>query len=140
MMHDCEKSNLVDDPQFPDNEMSDPYLQEVLKKLRLTSSAFVDIGVVDGKEPLVAYAGPVDFGEPVSYAKEPWFRRLSAHDGPLITDIYLGFRGQPHFTLAVKRPGSWSTPPSSHRWESWPRASPTKSTIRSPSSRRTSAC
>lgn len=96
-------ANLVDDPQFVDHEMNDKYLEDVLLKLRLTSSAFVDVGVVDGAGRLVAYAGPVEYATSVTYANEPWFKRLMAGKGPLITDIYLGFRGQPHFTLAVKR-------------------------------------
>ena len=96
-------SNLVDDPQFAGHEMSEPYLQDVLSRLRLTSSAFVDVGVVDGSGNLNVYAGPVDFRKPISYANDAWFKRMRAGTGMLITDIYLGFRGQPHLTLAVKR-------------------------------------
>ena len=96
-------ANLVDDPQFAGHEMSNAYLQDVLSRLRLTSPAFVDVGVVDGAGNLAAYAGPVDFRRPISYANEPWFQRMKSGPGNLITDIYLGFRGQPHFTLAVKR-------------------------------------
>lgn len=96
-------ANLIDDPQFEGHQMSGPYLQGVLSRLRQTSPAFVDVGVVDGDGELVAYAGPVDFRTPVNYGTEPWFRRMSAGEETLVTDIYLGFRSQPHFTLAVMR-------------------------------------
>lgn len=96
-------ANLVDDPQFAGHDMNKPYLEQVLSRLRLTSSAFVDIGAVDGSGKLVAYAGPVDFRNPISYANESWFKRLGTGQDALITDTYLGFRGQPHLTLAVKR-------------------------------------
>ena len=96
-------ANLIDDPQFESHEMSEVYLQQVLSRLRQTSPAFVDVGVVDDEGELVAYAGPVDFRSPVHYGKEPWFQRVREGEQTLVTDIYLGFRSEPHFTLAVKR-------------------------------------
>ena len=96
--------NLVDSPRFLAEGTSPAYLGEVLERLHRTSDAFVDLGVVDGEGGLVAYVGPVRYTGPVSYREEDWFRRL-VH-GPasfVFTDGYLGFRGRPHFTIAVRR-------------------------------------
>lgn len=96
--------NLADDPQFTRNAASPQHLAASLARLRQTSEAFVDLGVVDGDGKLVAYEGPVKFSGPVSYASEGWFQRIAGEsDVSVITDVYLGLRGQPHFTIAVKR-------------------------------------
>jgi two-component system NtrC family sensor kinase len=96
--------NLANDPQFARNATSPQHLAAALANLRRTSEAFVDLGVVDGEGNLVAYEGPVRFAGPISYASEAWFKRIAAEsDVSIITDVYLGLRGQPHFTIAVKR-------------------------------------
>ncbi len=96
--------NLASDPQFARNATSPQHLAASLANLRLTSEAFVDLGIVDSSGNLVAYEGPVRFAGPVSYASEAWFKRIAAEsDVSVITDVYLGLRGQPHFTIAVKR-------------------------------------
>lgn len=97
-------ANLADDPQFARNAASPQQLATSLAKLRQSNEAFMDLGVVDGDGKLVAYEGPVKFSGPVSYASEAWFKRIAgAGDVSVITDVYLGLRGQPHFTIAVKR-------------------------------------
>jgi len=96
--------NIIDDQTFTARCCASEVLKEALARLRQASDTFVDIGVVDAKGKLVAYHGPVHFPHPVSYRAEPWFQQLMRGESPwIITDIYLGFRGQPHFTLAVKR-------------------------------------
>jgi two-component system NtrC family sensor kinase len=98
--------NLIDDPLFPGLEVDEPFLGSLLEDLRLTSDAFVDLGVVSGSGDLVAYVGPVNFPSLVSYENEEWFIDLLAGDrSSIITEIYLGFRDQPHFTIAVRRQG-----------------------------------
>jgi two-component system NtrC family sensor kinase len=97
-------ANLIDDQEFVAHCCAKEYLDLALGRLRQASDTFVDLGVVDGHGQLMAYTGPVKFRDSVSYRTEPWFRQLMRGDRPwIITDVYLGFRGQPHFTLAVKR-------------------------------------
>ncbi len=82
----------------------DRELPELLRGLQLTSPAFLDLGVVDGGGSLTNYVGPVSYSAPVNYRDEHWFRELMSPDrSSVITEIYLGFRGQPHFTIAVRR-------------------------------------
>jgi two-component system NtrC family sensor kinase len=97
-------ANVVDDPAFRASLAAETSLPGALVKLRQASSAFVDIGVVDGEGRLVHYHGPVDFPGPVSYDHEAWYLQLMNPDRQsVITDIYSGVRRKPHFTIAVKR-------------------------------------
>ncbi len=96
--------NIIDDPVFPQGAGDPALLRAFLDELQHTSDAFVDLGVVDEDGRLAAYVGPVDFPEPITYHDEPWFTSLVAGTRRwLITEIYLGFRGSPHFTIAVRR-------------------------------------
>jgi len=96
-------SNIIDDPRFrPRPDPSE--LRGFLESLRQTSDAFVDLAVVSAEGDLASYAGPVEYTTPVNYRAEDWFRELSLGNArALITEIYPGFRGQPHFTIAVRR-------------------------------------
>jgi two-component system NtrC family sensor kinase len=97
-------ANVIDDPLFRQSLAAKKPLSKTLDKLQQTSSAFVDVGVVDGEGKLTHYHGPVDFPQPVDYHDEPWYVKLLGHDEEVvITDIYMGFRNRPHFTIAVKR-------------------------------------
>jgi len=97
-------ANIIDDPLFAPHALDEGYLSARLAALQQTSDAFADLGVVTTDGQLETYVGPVSFPEGVNYHDEAWFRELLAgEDHSLITEIYLGFRGRPHFTIAVKR-------------------------------------
>ena len=52
----------------------------------------------------MAYVGPVEYQGKVSYRGEDWFQELMKPGrDSVITEIYPGFRNQPHFTIAVRR-------------------------------------
>lgn len=95
--------NLIDDPKFkypPDSSL----MREYLARLRKDSEAFTDIDVFDYEGNRIAYAGPIEKFEITNYSAEKWFIKLK--EGPnryVITDIYLGYRKQPHFTIAVNK-------------------------------------
>jgi len=94
--------NIVRDPRF---RLADPRdsLGAFLEEIRRSSEAFVDLGIVTDQGDMVAYAGPVHYPGPVSYLDEPWFQELcDSGRSSVITGIYLGFRGRPHFTIAVR--------------------------------------
>jgi len=95
--------NVLDDPLFqsPDLEQE---LPGFLRELQGTSPAFIDIGVVDANGTLTDYVGPVTYTTKVDYGSESWFQKLlEPGRTSVITEIYLGFRDQPHFTIAVRR-------------------------------------
>ena len=67
-------------------------------------SDFVDIGFFDSSGAQLAYAGPYPSLESRNYRNEQWFATLlTSDDNFVITDVYLGFRQQLHFTMAVSR-------------------------------------
>ncbi len=95
--------NLADDPRFP---LPPPpeFMAERLSKLRKDSDAFVDLGYFDASGTLRTYAGP--FPELVgrNYGGEAWFQALASANAPFVlTDVYLGFRKRPHFTVGIRR-------------------------------------
>ena len=96
-------ANIINDPLFADRALGGESLRPFLQELQRTSDAFVDLGVVTEDGVLEAYVGPVNFPGTVNYRGEEWFRDLSSGDRQsVITEIYLGFRGRPHFTIAVR--------------------------------------
>ncbi len=80
-------------------------LELILERLQRESEAFEDVGLFDEDGTLVDYAGPYPSLLGRSYAGEDWFRSVvEARGGEFISDVYLGFRGHPHFIVAVTRP------------------------------------
>jgi two-component system NtrC family sensor kinase len=95
--------NLIDDPKLP-LPASSAQLEGALDRLRRESGAFVDVGFIDGSGVQQAYRGPFPWLAKRSYRDEAWFRTLvGGEERFVITDSYLGFRGRPHLTLAVRR-------------------------------------
>jgi two-component system NtrC family sensor kinase len=91
-------------------ELSD----ETILQSRLVSfqtdydNVFVDIGVVDANGVQIAYAGPFKLGK-AAYTNAEWFQKVK-NEGFVISDVFLGLRGLPHFIVAVKvssEPGAW---------------------------------
>ncbi|MFH1760175.1 MAG: ATP-binding protein, partial [bacterium] len=96
-------SNLIDDPKLhipPTGYI----MKDLLSKLKKTSETFVDIDFFDSTGNKLAYEGPYPLLEKKNYSHEKWFTNLRKLPGSfIITDIYLGFRKKPHFTIAVSR-------------------------------------
>jgi len=96
-------SNVIDSPKFPIPPTS-PNMQDYLTELRRISEAFVDIGFFDSSGVQVAYSGPFPSLEQQSYSGEEWYSNLTKGEfSSIVTNIYLGFRQKPHFTIAVSR-------------------------------------
>ncbi|MBI9090654.1 MAG: histidine kinase [Desulfobacterium sp.] len=75
-----------------------------LQNLNHHSDAFVDVGFLNGQGIQTGYAGPFPNLLGKNYKDEAWFTTLVAQEKDyVITDIYLGFRNKPHFTIAVKQ-------------------------------------
>ena len=96
-------SNLIDDPRLPIPPTSAD-MTALLQKLQTNSATFVDLGYFDSSGVQAAYSGPFPSLEKRNYRSESWFKALREDSLPsVITDIYLGFREKPHFTIAVSR-------------------------------------
>jgi len=75
-----------------------------LQNLRRVSDAFIDVGFLNAEGIQIGYAGPFPYLQNKSYGKETWFLSLMKQDRDYyISDIYLGFRNKPHFTIAVRQ-------------------------------------
>ncbi|MFH1154050.1 MAG: ATP-binding protein [Pseudomonadota bacterium] len=75
-----------------------------LQRLKQISDAFVDVGFLGAQGIQTGYAGPFPQLRGKDYRHEAWFTTLVEQDRDyIITDIYMGFRNQPHFTIAVKQ-------------------------------------
>jgi two-component system NtrC family sensor kinase len=62
--------------------------------------AFVDLGVVDVHGIQKAYAGPFKLAD-AYYGNAEWFKDVIQRDH-VISDVFLGLRGLPHFIVAVR--------------------------------------
>lgn len=85
----------------------DPSEQKMLSFLQTLnhfSDAFVDVGFLNHEGVQTGYAGPFPALLNKNYKNEAWFSTLLADQVKdyVITDVYLGFRNKPHFTIAVK--------------------------------------
>lgn len=75
-----------------------------LQTLRRSSDSFVDVGFINSNGVQIGYAGPFPYLQGKDYSKEIWFKLLIQREkNYLISDIYLGFRNKPHFTIATKQ-------------------------------------
>ena len=96
-------SNLINNPKL-EVPPSAGSMQGYLVDLKKNSDTFVDIGFFDSSGVQVGYAGPFPSLELRDYSMESWYVELrNRPDNFIITDIYLGFRQQPHFTIGVNR-------------------------------------
>ncbi|MFH1052305.1 MAG: ATP-binding protein [bacterium] len=95
--------NLIDDPNFQVTPESQD-LNISLKRLHMDSDAFIDLGFFDTSGIQIAYSGPMTVLKRKNYSKENWYIDLKKLERRyVITNIYLGFRNNPHFTIAVNR-------------------------------------
>lgn len=75
-------------------------LEQIFRLLNRRTWSFLDLGVISGEGHHLAYVGPYVL-EDRDYSDAPWFERAMLR-GVYISDVFLGFRGSPHFVVAVK--------------------------------------
>jgi len=83
------------------NLTNEAFLQQTLAIMQQEyGSVFVDIGVIDDLGKQVAYAGPYLLAK-ADYADADWFQK-AMNSQHVISDVFLGLRGVPHFIIAVR--------------------------------------
>jgi two-component system, NtrC family, sensor kinase len=87
---------------FTFEELSDEsFLRDRLEALQTAfGPVFVDLGVIKGNGVQVAYAGPFKLGKAL-YSEADWFQKAK-EEKYVISDVFLGLRGLPHFIVAVR--------------------------------------
>jgi two-component system NtrC family sensor kinase len=85
-----------------------PTEQEMVNLLALLQGmdeTILDIGLFDHLGTHTRYAGPFRYLEGKNYKEENWFHALSTSEKEFyISDVYLGYRNEPHFIIAYKIP------------------------------------
>jgi len=76
-------------------------LSRIFDVMNARAGAFVDLGIIDDRGDHRAYIGPYDL-RGRNYFDQPWFDEVMIK-GLYKSDVYMGFRQQPHFIIAVRR-------------------------------------
>jgi len=76
-------------------------LARIFEVMNNRAGAFVDLGIIDSHGAHRAYIGPYDL-RGRNYLDQPWFNEVMIK-GHYKSDVYMGFRQQPHFIIAVRR-------------------------------------
>jgi len=83
---------------------SNQEMEYYLTNLRQSSDSFIDVGFINFRGSQIGYAGPFPYLHGKDYSEEDWFKSLMNQEkNYFISDIYLGFRNKPHFTIATKQ-------------------------------------
>ncbi len=76
-------------------------LRQIFASLQRQLPCFADIGIIDDQGRHLAYVGPYDLlGK--NYKEAPWFKAVKERR-VYVSDVFLGFRNEPHFVIAVKQ-------------------------------------
>ncbi len=76
-------------------------IEQVLSLLQNELPCFQDLGIIGQDGEHLAYTGPYDLTAK-NYSGSPWFKAVMAQ-GIYVSDVFSGFRNDPHFIIAVKR-------------------------------------
>jgi two-component system, NtrC family, sensor kinase len=87
--------------QYTLEELQSGELDRVFGILQQGSGVYTDLGIIDDRGNHVKYVGPYGL-EGRNYGQTAWFEDLRTHD-LVVSDLFLGYRGVPHFIIAVKR-------------------------------------
>jgi len=77
-------------------------LKSIFEMLNADGFSFTDLGVIDDQGRHLAYIGPYDLMDK-NYSKTPWFKEVMQKN-IYISDMFMGFRKEPHFIIAVIGP------------------------------------
>ena len=89
---------LIVDIHDRDSLLGSQFVQ-IFQKLNEASWSFTDLGIIDLKGNHLAYVGPYDLLDK-NYSNAFWFKEV-LEKGLYISDMFMGFRHEPHFIIAV---------------------------------------
>ena len=76
-------------------------IDKVFLSLQRQKPCFQDLGLLDGQGRHLAYVGPFHL-ENRNYRQADWFRGVQ-EKGVYVSDVFMGFRLEPHFVIAVRK-------------------------------------
>jgi two-component system, NtrC family, sensor kinase len=77
-------------------------LEKIYSLLQQHSPAFADLGIFDEQGLHIAYVGPYPLLAGRIYKDAEWFQMVM-NQRTYISDVFLGFRQEPHFIIAIAR-------------------------------------
>ena len=94
--------------EHPSDLLQQSNMESIFARMKEAFGGLVDIGVVDASGILRTYVGP--YGQPgKDYSRQAWFMEMKNRD-VYVSDVFLGYRGLPHFVIAVRRVGEDGRP------------------------------
>ena len=94
----CSKLQLIAQTQSKEHMCQQANLSHVFELINQEYASLTDLGVINHDGRHLAYVGPYDLmGK--NYAEAHWFKQVMAQ-GIYISDMFLGFRREPHFIIA----------------------------------------
>jgi two-component system NtrC family sensor kinase len=93
--------NAMADTHDFEQMIDEKNLARIFEVMNNRAGAFVDLGIIDSRGAHRAYVGPYDL-RGRNYLDQPWFNEVMIK-GYYKSDVYMGFRQQPHFIIAVRR-------------------------------------
>jgi signal transduction histidine kinase len=92
--------NFIDKDNTYEMLSNPPRLTALLDNLKKGFGGFTDLGVIDHTGLQHGYVGPYNLTG-VNYSDQEWFKQLVS-SGTYISEVFLGYRQQPHLILAVR--------------------------------------
>ena len=93
--------NAMADTHDFEQMIDEKNLARIFEVMNNRAGAFVDLGIIDSRGAHRAYIGPYDL-RGRNYLDQSWFNEVMIK-GYYKSDVYMGFRQQPHFIIAVRR-------------------------------------
>lgn len=91
---------VVQDNSF--DELNDDHrMASILKGLSSAIGGFTDLGLFNAAGQQIRYIGPYDL-KGRQYGEELWFQAV-VNVGSYISEVYLGFREEPHMVIAIRK-------------------------------------
>jgi len=76
-------------------------LERALRSVNTSFGGFIDLGLIDQNGGQCGYVGPYELTGK-DYKGQDWFREVSLR-GDYVSDVFMGYRGVPHFVIAVRQ-------------------------------------
>ncbi|WP_299977382.1 sensor histidine kinase, partial [Desulfobacula sp.] len=92
---------LISENNILSKMISPGTIEQVLSSLQSQLPCFQDLGIIGSNGDHLAYTGPHDLADK-NYRDAFWFKAVMVKD-IYISDVFTGFRNEPHFIIAVKR-------------------------------------
>ncbi len=82
-----------------DEMVNQDNLASLLRHLKESFDGFIDLSIINSSGDQLAYVGPYNLTGK-NYRNQDWFHEVSIK-GAYVSDVFMGFRGFPHFVIAV---------------------------------------